>query len=99
MPRLRRTTNASSMFPLVSCRAFRQSPMGAPDFSRRSFTNFASIFSLTVVISLFESPCFQPNMFRLKEKRGGYQGPALRPAHKKCAQRSLAGLGCLVFVQ
>src|ERR1700678_3392451 len=53
MPRLRSTTNASSMGPLVSCKAFRQSPIGAPDFSRSSFTNLASIFSLTVVISLF----------------------------------------------
>src|SRR5579863_407233 len=53
MPRLRSTTNASSMLPFVSCNAFRQSPIGAPDFSRRSFTNFASIFSLTVLISLF----------------------------------------------
>jgi hypothetical protein len=40
------------MFPFVSCKAFRQSPIGAPDFSRSSFTSLASIFSLTVVISL-----------------------------------------------
>src|ERR1035437_5746514 len=85
MPRLRRTTNASSMLPLVSCNAFRQSPMGAPDFSRSSFTNFASIFSLTVVISLFlvslilifpahqlsPSGCvFQAGRFPAQEKRG-----------------------------
>jgi hypothetical protein len=43
----------ASMSPLVSCKAFRQSPIGAPDFSRSSFTSLASIFSLTVVISLF----------------------------------------------
>src|ERR1700738_1458611 len=56
MPRLRSTTNASSISPFVSWRALRQSPMGAPDFSRSSFTNFASIFSLTVILSSFSFP-------------------------------------------
>jgi hypothetical protein len=49
MPRLRSTTNASSISPLASCRAFRQSPIGAPDFSRSSFTSLASIFTASVV--------------------------------------------------
>ena len=55
MPRLRRTTKASSMSPLASCRALRQSPMGAPDFSRSSLTSLASIFTASVVdiISFF----------------------------------------------
>ena len=56
MPRLRSTTTAASLSPLLSCSAFRQSPIGAPVISRNAFTNFASIFSLTVVISL----CFSP---------------------------------------
>ena len=40
----------SSMSPLASCRALRQSPMGAPDFSRSSLTSFASIFTAVSVI-------------------------------------------------
>ena len=56
MPRLRSTTNAASISPLASCSAFRQSPIGAPDFSRSSFTCFASIFTAApVVIALFFS--------------------------------------------
>src|SRR5665213_1004691 len=45
MPRLRSTTKAFSMSPLASWRALRQSPMGAPDFSRSSLTCLASIFT------------------------------------------------------
>src|ERR1035441_6135002 len=69
MPRLRRTTNAPSMSPCVSCKAFRQSPTGAPDFSLSSFTSLASIFSLTVFVSLFlvaRFPVFRLLVFRLR---------------------------------
>ena len=50
MPRLRRTTKAFSMSPLASWRALRQSPMGAPDFSRSSLTSFASILGVSAMM-------------------------------------------------
>ena len=47
MPRLRRTTNACFHVALRLLQRLRQSPMGAPDFSRSSLTSFASIFSVS----------------------------------------------------
>jgi hypothetical protein len=48
--------------------------MGAPDFSRSSFTSLALIFSLTVVISLFPiSAWFQPDGSRHKKSVALYR--------------------------
>src|ERR1700691_3001204 len=111
MPRLRSTTNASSMSPLASCRAFRQSPMGAPDFSRSSFTNLASIFSLTVVISRFPADGQPFSLFcfiricaacrAAKEKRGKRPGGHACPQLRACARskKSEYVFGRFVFVQ
>src|SRR3954470_10314093 len=50
MPFLRSTTIASSTLPFASTSAERQSIIGAPVFSRRSFTCAAETFSVTVDI-------------------------------------------------
>src|SRR5947207_13939774 len=50
-PFLRRTTTACSKSPLASVRACLQSIMGAPVFSRSSFTCAAEIFTVVVLIS------------------------------------------------
>src|SRR5712691_3285491 len=52
-PFLRRITTACSMSPLASVRACLQSIIGAPVFSRRSFTCVAEIF--TVVVPILKS--------------------------------------------
>src|SRR5258708_11302554 len=49
-PFLRRITTACSMSPLASVRACLQSIIGAPVFSRRSFTCVAEIFTVVVPI-------------------------------------------------
>src|SRR4051812_18954837 len=51
-PFLRRTTTAASRSPLASVRACLQSIMGAPVFSRSSFTCAAEIFTVVVLIIL-----------------------------------------------
>src|SRR4051812_10221232 len=50
MPFLRSTTMAPSMSPLDSVRAFLQSIIGAPVFSRSSFTCVADTFAMVVLI-------------------------------------------------
>jgi YidC/Oxa1 family membrane protein insertase len=49
-PFLRRITTACSISPLASVRACLQSIIGAPVFSRRSFTCAAEIFAIVVLI-------------------------------------------------
>src|SRR3954454_20412432 len=46
MPFLRRTRTADSMSPFVSCRARLQSIIGAPVWSRSSFTSAAEISAI-----------------------------------------------------
>src|SRR5436305_6562959 len=50
-PFLRRTTTACSKSPFASVRACLQSIMGAPVFSRSSFTCAAEIFTVVVLIN------------------------------------------------
>src|SRR5271165_335346 len=52
-PFLRRITTACSRSPLASVRACLQSIIGAPVFSRRSFTCAADIFTVVVLILKF----------------------------------------------
>src|ERR1700691_3297196 len=51
-PFLRKTTTACSMSPLASVRACLQSIIGAPVFSRSSFTCAAEIFTVDVLIAM-----------------------------------------------
>src|SRR5262244_4009444 len=51
-PFLRRTTTAASRSPLASVRACLQSIIGAPVFSRSSFTCVAEIFTVDVLIKV-----------------------------------------------
>jgi hypothetical protein len=67
--------------------------MGAPDFSRRSFTNFASIFSLTVVISLFlVSQPLDEELHVHQSLVLAYQRVAAKPRlpHRRCQKKSVA---------
>src|SRR5205807_4930189 len=58
MPFLRRTTMASSILPLASSRALRQSIMGALVFSRSSLTCWAEMFIAVVLIEVtFQFGC------------------------------------------
>src|SRR5882724_13558385 len=57
-PFLRRTTTACSRSPLASVRACLQSIIGAPVFSRSSFTWVAEIFTVVVLINKVSSFCF-----------------------------------------
>src|ERR1700723_2849210 len=50
-PFLRRTTTAASISPLASVRACLQSIIGAPVFSRSSFTCVAEMFVIVVLIA------------------------------------------------
>src|SRR5438270_533903 len=50
MPFLRRCTMAASISPFASVRAFLQSIIGAPVFSRSSFTCAADMFAMDVLI-------------------------------------------------
>jgi hypothetical protein len=54
-PFLRSQSIAASMLPSVSSRAFLQSIMPAPVFSRRSFTIAAVTFAILVFLHLPES--------------------------------------------
>src|ERR1700723_3253410 len=63
-PFLRRITTACSISPLASVRACLQSIIGAPVFSRRSFTCAAEMFAIVVLIaknvpSLIYQPALQ----------------------------------------
>src|ERR1051326_1007923 len=51
-PFLRRTTTACSKSPLASVRACLQSIIGAPVFSRSSFTCAAEMFAIVVLIPI-----------------------------------------------
>src|ERR1017187_4028922 len=61
-PFVRRITTACSISPLASVRACLQSIIGAPVFSRRSFTCAAEIF--TVVVLIFDESFFYFLLFR-----------------------------------
>src|SRR5882724_11809692 len=55
-PFLRRTTTAASRSPLASVSACLQSIIGAPVFSRSSFTCAAEIFTVVVLIKSVVGP-------------------------------------------
>src|SRR5215471_16241903 len=63
-PFLRRTTTASSRLPLASVRACLQSIIGAPVFSRSSFTWAAEIFGIVVLIKNLRLQCFRVSRFQ-----------------------------------
>src|ERR1041385_8095252 len=59
-PFLRRTTTAASRSPLASVRACLQSIIGAPVFSRSSFTCAAEIFTVVALIFLIPTSWLCP---------------------------------------
>src|SRR5262249_52428441 len=71
-PFLRRMITACSMSPLASTRAFLQSPNGAPVLSRSSFTIFASIFTVAVLMIhyAFCRTQIRPNKLRPERHSG-----------------------------
>src|SRR5579872_130860 len=75
-PFLRRTTTACSMSPLASVRACLQSIIGAPVFSRSSFTCVAEIFIVDVLIAM--------NSLRYRRNVACY---VLLARRRRCKQR------------
>ena len=95
-PRLRSTTTACSMSPLASVRAFLQSIMGAPVFSRSSFTCAAEIF--TVDVLMISSFSFLSLIFRLGMRTPGAGNQRLETAFTKFDPRRTTPRGSDSFV-
>src|SRR5580704_14711687 len=82
-PFLRRITTACSISPLASVRACLQSIIGAPVFSRRSFTCAAEMFAIVVLIAEipyeFWGSCRDFKVSELQGFNNKHWPPTLKP--------------------